>query len=66
MDFASIMPGIPKARVASRIVMAPQHAKKLMYALKDNIEKFEQLNGAIPEDKPQGLPIHFNGPAGEA
>ena len=41
-DFIRIMPGVPKGRVKSRIVMTPEHAKKLMRALNDNISKYEK------------------------
>ncbi len=47
LDFAKIMPGIPKAKVQTRIIMTPSHAKMLLKALKDNIEKFEQKFGEI-------------------
>lgn len=41
IDFVRIMPGLPKAGVQSRIVMTPEHAKRLMYALQDNVAKYE-------------------------
>jgi len=47
IDFAQMMPGIPKPSVCSRIVMAPEHAKRLMNALIDNIGKYEQQFGQI-------------------
>lgn len=47
IDFARVLPGIPKAQIASRIVIAPEHAKRLFFALKDNIAKFESQNGEI-------------------
>ena len=47
IDFLRIMPGIPKASVKSRIILTPEHAKRLMLALQDNISKFEQFNGKI-------------------
>ncbi|MCX4290752.1 MAG: DUF3467 domain-containing protein [Odoribacter sp.] len=52
VDFVRIMPGIPKAEVKSRIILTPEHAKRLMFALQDNIRKYEQINGKInlPED----------------
>ncbi len=55
IDFVRIMPGIPKAGVQSRIVMTPEHAKRLMYALQDNIAKYESNFGAIrmPEEQVQ-------------
>ena len=47
IDFAQMLPGRPKANVASRIVMAPEHAKRLMNALIDNVGKYEQQFGQI-------------------
>ena len=47
MDFTRILPGVPKAKVHSRIIMAPQHAKAFLGALSDNIRKFETKNGEI-------------------
>ena len=47
LDFTRILPGVPKAKVHSRIVMAPQHAKAFLGALNDNIQKFEAKNGEI-------------------
>ena len=42
MDYTRILPGVPKAKVHSRIIMAPQHVKSFMNALQDNIRKFEE------------------------
>lgn len=47
VDFIRVMPGIPKAGVKSRIILTPEHAKRLLLALQDNISKFEQQNGTI-------------------
>jgi hypothetical protein len=47
LDFTRILPGKPKAKVYSRIVMAPQHAKSLLKALQDNIKKYEDQFGEI-------------------
>ena len=47
MDFTRILPGVPKAKVHSRIIMAPQHAKTFLRALSDNINKFESKHGEI-------------------
>lgn len=47
VDFIRVMPGIPKAGVQSRIVLAPEHAKRLMRALEDNIDKYEHAFGTI-------------------
>ena len=47
IDFTRVLPGIPKSKISARIVMTPQHAKMLLGALKDNIEKFENQFGEI-------------------
>lgn len=47
IDFIKILPGVPKTKVASRIIMSPQHAKLLMYALQNNIQKYEEVYGEI-------------------
>ncbi len=67
IDFVSIMPGVPKAKVRSRIILTPQHAKKFLRALQENVRRFEATHGTIKEynESPQGPPISF-GPAGEA
>lgn len=65
VDFISIMPGVPKNKVKSRIVLTPQHAKRLLQALHDNVVKFEKKNGPIKEYKQAPIPINF-GPTGEA
>ena len=65
VDFVSMMPGVPKAKVKSRIILTPQHAKRFMKALADNINKFEKVHGTIKEfDQPQ-IPMNF-GPTGQA
>ena len=68
LDFIQMMPGIPKAKVKSRIILTPQHAKRLMRALQDNVAKFEQQHGPIKEIKgPEHMmPMQFGGPKGEA
>jgi hypothetical protein len=47
MDFTRLLPGIPKAKVHSRIIMTPQHSKMFLAALKENIEKYENQFGEI-------------------
>ena len=47
VDFIRVMPGVPKASVKSRIILAPEHAKRLLYALGDNIKRYERENGEI-------------------
>ncbi len=66
IDFVRMMPGVPKAKVKSRIVMTPEHAKRLMMALQDNIRKFESLNGNIKVDASPTMPLNFGGPKGQA
>tara|TARA_B100001059_G_C17834131_1_gene586737 strand:+ start:4222 stop:4524 length:303 start_codon:yes stop_codon:yes gene_type:complete len=65
VDFVSLMPGSPKAKVKSRIILSPQHAKRLKTALEDNIERFEKSNGKIKNDDQSNIPLNF-GPTGEA
>ncbi|MEI6489093.1 MAG: DUF3467 domain-containing protein [Bacteroidota bacterium] len=67
VDFVKMMPGVPKAKVKSRIILTPQHAKRLLKALKENVAKFEQIHGTIKDtDGPGGFPLNFGGPAGQA
>ena len=49
LDFIQMMPGVPKAKVKSRIILTPQHAKRLMKALNDNVSKFEDQHGEIKD-----------------
>lgn len=51
IDFVRIMPGLPKAKVHSRIILTPEHAKRLAYALTDNLRRFEAQNGEINLEK---------------
>jgi hypothetical protein len=67
IDFIRLMPGVPKAKVKSRIVITPEHAKRLLAALKDNIEKYETSFGTIkPAGEPPRFPMNFGGTIGEA
>ena len=66
LDFIKVMPGMPKAKVKSRILMTPEHAKRLVNALQHNIQKFEASNGQIKDLGPSGIPMNFGGPTGEA
>lgn len=65
LDFVSVMPGVPKSKVKSRIVLTPQHAKRFLKALGDNIARFESANGEIKDNQQSPMPINF-GPTGEA
>lgn len=64
IDFARTMPGVPKAPVKSRIVLAPEHAKRLLLALQENLAKYEKQFGTILD--PRGGFIPFVGPGGKA
>jgi hypothetical protein len=67
LDFIRIMPGTPKAKVKSRIIITPEHAKRLLTALEDNIEKFEAVNGRIKvQQEPSAFPMNFGGTMGQA
>lgn len=68
IDFVRVMPGIPKAKVKSRILLTPQHAKRLMNALNDNIQKYESVHGKIAGGNTQdgGIPLGFSGPTAQA
>ena len=65
MDFILIMPGSAKNKVKSRIIITPQHAKKLRKALNDNIERFEQKFGSIKDYENPKFQLNF-GPAAQA
>lgn len=67
VDFVKLMPGSPKAKVKSRIILTPEHAKRFNNALTDNIKKFESLHGLIKETKPENIPpFSMGGPTAEA
>jgi hypothetical protein len=59
VDFIAMMPGVPKAKVKSRIILTPQHAKRLYKALRENVSKFEALHGEIRDSEGE---IPFNMP----
>ena len=65
VDFMSVMPGQPKAKVKSRIILTPQHAKRLAKALAENVKRFEQAHGEIKDYEQPPIPMNF-GPTGEA
>lgn len=67
VDFIRLMPGVPKAKVKARIILTPEHAKRLLAALKENIHKFEESFGTINQSE-EGFqfPAGFSGPVGEA
>ncbi|OUW35003.1 MAG: hypothetical protein CBD39_02300 [Flavobacteriaceae bacterium TMED179] len=65
VDFITVMPGSPKAKVKSRVILTPEHAKRFKKALEDNIQRFENVNGIIKTNEPPNIPLNF-GPTGEA
>ncbi len=65
LDFVTIMPGVPKSKVKSRIILTPQHAKRLLKAIGENIQRFEQAHGEIKDSEQPQIPLNF-GPAGQA
>ena len=68
IDFVRIMPGIPKANVKSRVILTPEHAKRLLMAMQDNIQKYESMHGTIKVQAghEQMMPMNFGGPTAEA
>ena len=68
VDFIKVMPGTPKSKVKSRIILTPEHAKRLTGALQENLRKFEDLHGEIKDKGPDmpPIPLNFGGPAGQA
>ncbi len=66
LDFIRVMPGVPKARVKSRVVVTPAHAKRLLAALADNIQRYEAQHGHFNEVAHPGPSVQFSGPSGEA
>ncbi|HLO81238.1 MAG TPA: DUF3467 domain-containing protein [Chitinophagaceae bacterium] len=66
LDFVNVMPGTPKSKVKSRIILTPQHAKRLMKAMADNVQKFEAVNGTIKDLEEVQIPLQFGGPTAQA
>ena len=67
VDFIRLMPGVPKAKVKSRVILTPEHAVRLLGALQDNIRKYEENFGEIKQtNDPVPFPMNFGGPMGEA
>jgi hypothetical protein len=65
VDFVKMMPGVPKAKVKSRIILTPQHAKRLYKALKENVAKYEAMHGEI-KDSEGDIPYNFPTPIAQA
>ncbi len=68
IDFATILPGVNKAKVKSRIILTPEHAKRLLYSLQENITRYESDIAKIEIPQPQRAedPILKMGPIGNA
>lgn len=60
LDFIRVMPGLPKAGVQSRIILAPEHAKRLLRALEDNIQKYEVVFGPLDLGDDSEIPPIMN------
>ncbi len=65
IDFASVLPGMPKPKVNSRIILTPSHAKRLLYSLQENVARYENNHGAIEIHQRETLPPNL-APVGEA
>ena len=65
VDFINVMPGAPKSKVKSRIILTPQHAKRLAKALSENVKRFESNHGEIKDYDQPPLPLNY-GPTGQA
>ncbi|MBS1575452.1 MAG: DUF3467 domain-containing protein [Bacteroidetes bacterium] len=66
IDFVNVMPGTPKSKVKSRIILTPQHAKRFMKALSENVSRFEAANGSIKDLEEIQMPFNFGGPTAQA
>lgn len=67
MDFIRIMPNVPKAKVKARMIITPEHAKRLLKALDENVRKYEAAFGEIKQsEEAHRFPMNFGGTIGEA
>ncbi|MDR2359233.1 MAG: DUF3467 domain-containing protein [Prevotellaceae bacterium] len=67
LDFVCILPGMPKAQVKSRILLTPEHAKRLLGALQDNISKYESTHGKVKtNESPMTIPLAFGNNTAQA
>ena len=66
IDFIRVVPGVPKAKVKSRIILTPEHAKRLLHALTENVERFEKQYEQIKVSNQDGFILPINGAIGEA
>ncbi|MBQ1964157.1 MAG: DUF3467 domain-containing protein [Tidjanibacter sp.] len=60
LDFAAVLPGVQKAKVKSRIILTPEHAKALMMSLQENVARYERNVGEIKLNKVRGPQGGFN------
>src|SRR5210317_43727 len=66
LDFIQMMPGVAKAKVQSRVILTPEHAKRLLQALGENVARYEQNFGNVQTHEPPQVPLNFGGPTGQA
>jgi len=66
LDFIAVMPGVPKAKVVKRMILTPDHAKRLANALNENVRRYEDENGAITSKEKFDVPFNYRGPTPEA
>lgn len=66
IDFVNVMPGTPKSKVKSRIILTPFHAKRFMKAMIENVKKFESANGTIQDLEQVEIPFTYGGPTPQA
>ena len=66
IDFLKVLPGLPKAKVKSRVILTPLHAKRLLKALEENVQKYEQSFGKVSDNAVNQFNVPFGGPAGQA
>ena len=60
IDFIRLLPNVPKAKVKSRVIVTPEHAKRFLQALADNVKKYEAQHGAIQDKGPKNqFPMNF-------
>jgi hypothetical protein len=66
LDFIAVMPGVPEAKVVKRMILTPEHAKRLQVALSENIKTYEQEHGDIQGEDNFDIPFNYRGPTPEA
>jgi len=65
IDFVNVMPGTPKSKVKARIILTPQHAKRFMKAIAENVDKYESVNGPIKDLEEIRVPLNLGGPTAQ-